>query len=325
MATYKGIQGYTVQKLSSDPPGAQSVGQLWYNSTAGTFKIGTEGSGAWSAGTAMNQVRAECGYARAGTLTAGLLFAGDAPGAGYLVECEEFNGTAWTEKNDLNTSRSGTGGLGTSTAAMCISGNTTDDSNKCEEWNGTCWAETGDIASKSQNIFGAGTTSAGISASGSAGAAAQTYNGSTWTLVNSVNSPRAAGGSVGLQTTALIYSGGPPGVTTELYDGTCWAEQNDVNAARAQIGSGFGSPTAAMLAGGNTPGDSRMTECEIYDGTCWSETGDLSVGVRMGGGGGTTSSGFNAGGHPASAPPAETNACEIWANPVYNIKTVTVS
>ena len=154
MATYKGIQGYTVQKLSSDPPGAQSVGQLWYNSTAGTFKIGTEGSGAWSAGTAMNQVRAECGYARAGTLTAGLLFAGDAPGAGYLVECEEFNGTAWTEKNDLNTSRSGTGGLGTSTAAMCISGNTTDDSNKCEEWNGTCWAETGDIASKSQNIFG---------------------------------------------------------------------------------------------------------------------------------------------------------------------------
>ena len=325
MATYKGIQGYTVQKLSSDPPGAQSVGQLWYNSTAGTFKIGTEGSGAWSAGTAMNQVRAECGYARAGTLTAGLLFAGDAPGAGYLVECEEFNGTAWTEKNDLNTSRSGTGGLGTSTAAMCISGNTTDDSNKCEEWNGTCWAETGDIASKSQNIFGAGTTSAGISASGSAGAAAQTYNGSTWTLVNSVNSPRAAGGSVGLQTTALIYSGGPPGVTTELYDGTCWAEQNDVNAARAQIGSGFGSPTAAMLAGGNTPGDSRMTECEIYDGTGWSETGDLSVGVRMGGGGGTTSSGFNAGGHPASAPPAETNACEIWANPVYNIKTVTVS
>ena len=325
MATYKGIQGYTVQKLSSDPPGAQSVGQLWYNSTAGTFKIGTEGSGAWSAGTAMNQVRAECGYARAGTLTAGLLFAGDAPGAGYLVECEEFNGTAWTEKNDLNTSRSGTGGLGTSTAAMCISGNTTDDSNKCEEWNGTCWAETGDIASKSQNIFGAGTTSAGISASGSAGAAAQTYNGSTWTLVNSVNSPRAAGGSVGLQTTALIYSGGPPGVTTELYDGTCWAEQNDVNAARAQIGSGFGSPTAAMLAGGNTPGDSRMTECEIYDGTSWSETGDLSVCVRMGGGGGTTSSGFNAGGHPASAPPAETNACEIWANPVYNIKTVTVS
>jgi hypothetical protein len=32
MATYKGIQGYTVQKLSSDPTAAEAVGQLWYNS-----------------------------------------------------------------------------------------------------------------------------------------------------------------------------------------------------------------------------------------------------------------------------------------------------
>jgi hypothetical protein len=325
MATYKGIQGYTVQKLSSDPPAEQSVGQLWYNSGTGAFKVGTEGAGSWAAGTAMNNVRAECAYARAGTLTAGLAIAGDAPGAGYLNICEEFDGSAWTERADLNTPRSGTGGLGTATAAMCISGNTTDDSNKCESYNGTTWTETGDIATKSQNIFGAGTTTAGLSASGSAGAAAQTFDGSTWTLINSVNSPRAAGGSVGLETTALIYSGGPPGVTTELYNGSTWSEQNDVNAARQQIGSGFGSPTAAMLAGGNTPGDSRMTECEIYDGTCWSETGDLSTGVRMGAGGGTTSSGFNAGGHPASAPPAETNACEIWTNPIYTIKTVTVS
>ena len=29
MATYKGIQGYTVQKLSSDPTASEAVGQLW--------------------------------------------------------------------------------------------------------------------------------------------------------------------------------------------------------------------------------------------------------------------------------------------------------
>ena len=52
MATYKGIQGYTVQKLSSDPTVADTVGQLWYNSTSGKFKISTEGAGAWASGTA---------------------------------------------------------------------------------------------------------------------------------------------------------------------------------------------------------------------------------------------------------------------------------
>ena len=46
MATYKGIQGYTVQKLSSDPTASEVVGQLWYNSTTGAFKIGTEAGGA---------------------------------------------------------------------------------------------------------------------------------------------------------------------------------------------------------------------------------------------------------------------------------------
>ena len=48
MATYKGIQGYTVQSLTSDPPAEQSVGQLWYNSTTGKFKLSTEGAGAWA-------------------------------------------------------------------------------------------------------------------------------------------------------------------------------------------------------------------------------------------------------------------------------------
>ena len=42
MATYKGIQGYSVQKLSSDPTASEAAGQLWYNSTLGKFKIATE-------------------------------------------------------------------------------------------------------------------------------------------------------------------------------------------------------------------------------------------------------------------------------------------
>ena len=39
MATYKGIQGQSVQTLASDPsPTASAEGQLWYNSTTYAFK-----------------------------------------------------------------------------------------------------------------------------------------------------------------------------------------------------------------------------------------------------------------------------------------------
>jgi len=40
MSTYKGIQGYTVQILASDPSAsADTEGQIWYNSTTGLYKL----------------------------------------------------------------------------------------------------------------------------------------------------------------------------------------------------------------------------------------------------------------------------------------------
>ena len=57
MATYKGIQGYTVQKLSEDPTASEVAGQLWYNSSSGKFRISTEGAGTWAAGGTVNTAR----------------------------------------------------------------------------------------------------------------------------------------------------------------------------------------------------------------------------------------------------------------------------
>ena len=75
MATYKGIQGYTVQKLSSDPETlGDVVGQLWYNSSAGKFKVGVLGTAAWSSGGNMGTALRNRGGG--GTLTAGIVFGG---------------------------------------------------------------------------------------------------------------------------------------------------------------------------------------------------------------------------------------------------------
>ena len=100
MATYKGIQGYTVQSLASDPtPTADYVGQRWYNSGSNVWKLAIEGSAAWASGNVMNTNR------RRG-VCAGTQGAGIAAG-GYLSnnETETFNGTTWTSVNDLYTGK----------------------------------------------------------------------------------------------------------------------------------------------------------------------------------------------------------------------------
>ena len=98
MSTYKGIQGYSVQTLSTDPsPTANYVGQLWYNSDSGKFKLAIEGAGAWAAGTAFNTGRANLGVA--GTTTAAVIFGGDTGGPAR-AECETWNG----KENELHSS-----------------------------------------------------------------------------------------------------------------------------------------------------------------------------------------------------------------------------
>ena len=44
MATYKGIQGYTVQSLASDPSPVVT-GQLWYNSASNVWKVVVDDGG----------------------------------------------------------------------------------------------------------------------------------------------------------------------------------------------------------------------------------------------------------------------------------------
>ena len=99
MATYKGIQGYTVQKLSSDPTASEAEGQLWYNSTSGTFKIGTSAAGTWASANAIPANRSKAGGC--GITTAGLYVGGSEP-TPTLNNALEFDGTDWTIGGTMN-------------------------------------------------------------------------------------------------------------------------------------------------------------------------------------------------------------------------------
>ena len=141
MTTYKELFGKYVQNLSSDPTSTDAEGQIWYNSTSGTFKTALGSYGVWSAGGNLNTARQE--LTGIGTQSASLAFGGDPA----RTNSESYNGTSWTATSTLNTGRGTLGGAGTNTAGLAFGGVTTTYSgcNRILEWkcldNFTCYYE----------------------------------------------------------------------------------------------------------------------------------------------------------------------------------------
>jgi hypothetical protein len=138
-------------------------------------------------------------------------------GAPTVAETYEFDGTNWTETNDMNTGRNDLAAAGTQTAGIAIGGNIPPRTGITETYNGSTWTEVGDM-NTAKNGLGAST------------------QGST-------TSALAFGGSV------------PPGTAlTESWDGTSWTEVADLATARYDIGgSGTGNTSALAFAGGTPP------------------------------------------------------------------------
>ena len=330
MATYKGIQGYTVQKLSDDPTASEAAGQLWYNSGAGKFKVGTEGAGTWASAPSVNVARRSGAYA--GTSTAAVMTGGigspNSPDPASAIDTETYNGTAWTEAANSNTGVFYSTGVGTSTAALKIAGTNLSHVNHAsvESWNGSAWTETTSLTSvrKMMSSAESGTTTAALVSGGATGpttpiALTETFDGTSWTEVADLNTARKQGYGSGIATAALNMGGGDPVVAvTESYNGVCWAAENPLNTARQNPGAG-GTQAATVFFGGAP----NKTETEIWDGTCWTEVANLATGRQSVGGAGTAASGLCISGY--NGAPNNVAACEEWTDPVYTIKTVTVT
>ena len=105
MSEYKGIKGFQVQTRTEDPvPYAQALADNPY-------------AGTWASGANANTGRSE--VASHGTSTANMISGGEPPSTG---KTEQWNGTSWTEVNDLNQARYGLAGAGTTTAAISFGG-----------------------------------------------------------------------------------------------------------------------------------------------------------------------------------------------------------
>lgn len=307
MADYKDIVGSKVTAVSSNPINPAD-GQVWYNTTDNVLRYRkTVSVAAWSSGGSLNSGRGAHG--QFGTQTVSLAFGGLKSDA-YKTLTESYNGSSWTEVNDLNTGRAVGAPAGVpGTAGLYINGEKPGDpstSGEVESWNGTSWTEITDTNTASKFRLGAGIQTSALAIGGGASSPAdigntEAWNGSAWTEVNDLNTARGTGAAAGADnTSALLFGGGPPSFgaaheATEQWNGTSWTNVADLNTAM-RIGSGGGIATEAICMGRFTPSSSTYGNTESWDGTSWTEVNNMSTGVFFAGGSGTTSAALCVGG-----------------------------
>ena len=119
------------------------------------------------------------------------------PGPPSSPYTESYNGTSWTEVNDLNQGRQHQASFGTSTAGVNAAGFSSPSPGApittVENWDGTSWTTGTAINTARSGIRGAGSTTAGIVMGGYNPPPTlqmtntEVWNGSSWTEVNELN------------------------------------------------------------------------------------------------------------------------------------------
>jgi hypothetical protein len=333
MTTFIGIRGTAIQAVSSDPANPE-VGQIWYNSSSGTLKGYQNIGGAWTSGGNVNTARQRVGSA--GTQTAALLIAGT---AGF--QTESYNGTSWTSLANMTrtTGNQMGAGCGTQTAALGFGGYGPPGMNTAsEKWNGSAWTATNATNTARASGGGAGVQTAALFFGGykilppgntyGSFADTESFNGTSWTTVNSMSQTRTGPAGVGIQTAALSIGGANPipttGLTnTEAYNGTTWTSGGALGTGRYGGGaSSSGTQTAALFFGGSSPIPTKGNLTESYNGTSWTAASNMVTARYELGGFGTQTAALAASG---SIGPAATTATEKFTNPTIATRTITVS
>jgi len=273
MSKYKEIKGFKVQTLASD--------------TAASLAA----SGSWSSGGTMNST----GHAWAGGTgikAAALSFGGEGPPSfspRYIGLTEQYDGTTWTEKADLNAARAYMGGAGTTTASLCTGGNSGGPYTAAnEEWNGSAWSEDTDLNVASNKFAQNGTSTASFVAGGLNGstnyaATHEVWNGSSWSEEADLNTARNTLTGFGITTAAVVAGGrtpgGPSGVNNvESWNGSSWSEVAEVNSA-FYAGASSGIATDGLVFAGYYP-PNNLARTEQWNGSAWTELADLATAKR---------------------------------------------
>ena len=260
-------------------------------------------------------------------------------------ESEEYDGTSWTEGNNLNTARGAAAVGGPQTAAIFSTGSRLSN---MEYYDGTSWTNQTASPQVRGSAAGGGTQSSFVQAGGSVGgppyypmsSTGEEWNGSSWTSAGALPAGQNGmnGSALGESESAVMLAGGtispagPPGYVPHTvtnisldYGGTSWTANPNIITARTSSYF-FGTTSLGILAGGDTANDGSKTAIsEQWNGSVFVTGVNLATSRYTGGRAGTATAGLVAGGYPGTA--ASANATEEYTGETtaVNVKTVTTS
>jgi hypothetical protein len=263
---------------------------------------------------------------------------GYGPGTTHQAIVEEYNGSSWSEVNNLPRGMGRLFGLGTQTAAIFgggFGGSPATNYAETFEYDGTNWAEGGDLNTARGMGINFGTQTAGLFGGGgnfgpssTVEAEVEEYNGTSWTEVNNIPNATRNNASFGTQTAGVVTqgkispNGAWPGTNTNVtfeYDGTNWTSAS-AGLVTGPAGEGVGTQTDGGTCG-NTGGIYQR-----YDGTSWRTDARTASGGGSRGTSGTAAAAIAFAGYDS---PSDTvlNATEEFTaeTTAVNLKTITDS
>ena len=237
---------------------------------------------AWASGPALGTGRYS--GVSGGTTTAAILAGGGYPRD--KNETELYDGTSWSEVNNMNSGRGRLSGTGTPSSAVGAGGYTPGSySSAAEQWDGTNWSNITSLPQGRQYMGSIGASgSAALFIGGNSPGTTQTnetlyWNGSSWATggnyPNTVWNPRGFG-----TISAGISCGGNNGPTTSSnsYNGSSWTSGPSLNIARDNCGASGATDGDGLIYGGG----SDLT-AEKWDGTSFATSASFANSHNGGG------------------------------------------
>ena len=259
-------------------------------------------------------------------------------------ESEEYDGTTWTEGNNLNTARGSAAVGGPQTAAIFATGSRTTN---VEYYDGTNWTNQTASPQARSSAAGGGTQTSFVLAGGTTAGSpyypisstGEEWNGSSWTSAGALPAPQGSmnGSALGESESAVMLAGGAispagspgyvPHTVTNIsldYGGTSWTANPNIITARVSPYF-FGTTSLGILAGGDTANDgSKTTISEQWNGSVFVTGVNMATARYTGGRAGTATAGLVAGGYPGTSTPSG-SATEEYTGETTTISAATLT
>ena len=303
-----------------------AVGRDGSSGNSGTNKTVTFDGTNFANGPNINTTRMFNNSSGAGTGTAALIVGGFIdPSPNAMTNCEEYNGSSWTNTGVLNVATGFASAFGIQTNAVAQ----TNGSNyvETEGYNGSTWTTLPNMSVSSPGgLYGSSAGSTGdagwVSSMGPVYNATEEFNrsativaGAAWAASGNIPVSIRGGASGGTKDAAFMTGGLKNSPSTDrndtyLYNGASWTAGNDLPNDYF-IGGGVGPSTAGVVWNGIVSGGGPATSTYEFDGTNWTAGGTFPT-IGPNGSQGSTGAGVGqtavvAMGGTGDPPPAQSD------------------